>query len=349
MNTARRLALPLSLLSLTVGCLGAPDAADLEAVAQTEHALTYAIAPTPLAASLLGNVAVQVARATINGFTPATGAAGTRVMIQGTALDRNRAGRITLGGLGYTVSFAGVNGARVAVPSPRLLSATQLEVFVPAGAATGRVRFSDALGSFSESAVDFVVPVPPPPPAPTRVRITNNNQYDIVTLVVNGATLRSCANPLAPGASLDVNVMPGGFAVGAVLGFCTGGTPTSIPPSHLEFNGNIANGQTFTVTANAFTLGELLTNWGFNSGEWASDLFLGVDGAWHQSTFAFDGAARWTGFDRGTAWASGQARLVSWPNRASCVQFSLAPNAATTQLCLPFSGFTQDGINHVRR
>lgn len=344
MNTRKTLS--LAALSLGLGCVGAPDAADLEEVAQTQHALTYTVTPV---SPLINPGPLQVARASITGFTPSSAVAGTRISLRGTAFERNRYGRLTLNGLGYSISFAGVNGARVGAVNPVMVSSTEIAVTVPAGAATGRVRLSDALGSFSESPTDFVVPLPPPPPAPTRVRVVNNNQYDIVSLVVNGTQIRTCANALAPGASVDVNVMPGPFAVGAVLGFCSQGAPVSIPPSHLEFLNNVASGVTFTVNANAFTLGELLTNWGFNSGEWASDLYIGNDGEFHQNSLIFDRSARWTGYDRGTPWGSGQATLVSWPNRANCVSFRVFPNAAATQTCLPFSGFIQDGIPHVRR
>lgn len=341
-----RKTLSLAALSLGLGCVGAPDAADLDEVAQTQHALTYSVAP---ASALLNGGQFQIARATLTGFSPASAVAGTRITLRGTAFERNRYGRLTLTGLGYSISFAGLNGARVAAVNPVMVSSTEIAVTVPTGAATGRVRLADALGSFSESPVDFVVPLPPPPPPPTRVRVTNNNQYDIVSLIVNGTQVRSCANALAPGASVDVNVMPGGFAVGAVLGFCDQGTPVSIPPSYLEFNSTVASGVTFTVNANPFTLGELLTNWGANSGEWASGLFLGGDGAFHQNSLVFDSAARWTGLDRGTPWGSGQALLVSWPVRASCVSFRLGAAFAVTQTCLPFSNFVQDGIPHVRR
>ena len=46
---------------------------------------------------------------------------------------------------------------------------------------------------------------------------------------------------------------------------------------------------------------------------------------------------------------SGQALLVSWPNRANCVSFRLGLAYAVTQTCLPFASFVQDGISHVRR
>lgn len=344
MNTRKTLS--LAAISLGLGCVGAPDAADLEEVAQTQHALTYSVAP---ASPLLNGVQLQVARASITGFTPSSAAAGTRISLRGTAFERNRYGRLTLNGLGYSISFAGVNGARVAAVNPVRVSSTEIAVTVPTGAATGRVRLSDALGSFSESPTDFVVPLPPPPPAPTRVRVTNNNQYDIVALVVNGTLVRSCANALAPGASVDVNVMPGGFAVGAVLGLCTQGAPVSIPPSHLEFNSSVGSGLTFTVNANPFTLGDLLTNWGANSGEWASGLYLGGDGEFHQNSLIFDRSARWSGFDRGTFWGSGQATVTSWPNRANCVSFRLGANATVSQTCLPFSTLVWDGLSHVRR
>jgi len=347
MNTTRTVARLLALLPLSFGCVGAPDAADVEEAISAAQPLTYTVNPV---VNPLDGLQIMVARATITGFTPGSAAAGARITIRGSFLDRSRFGRRTLNGLGYAVTFAGLNNARVAAVSPQLVSPAELAVTVPAGAATGRVRFSDAIGSFAESPVDFVGPLPPPPPPPpTRVRVTNSNQYDIVSLVVNGAPVRSCANPLAPGASVDVSVMPGGFAVGAVIGFCDRGAPVSIPPSHLELVSNVASGQTFTVTANRFTLGELLTNWGSNSGEWASGLYLDAQGAWHQNSFRFDPMARWSAFDRGTFWGSGQAAVVSWPDRATCVRFRVAPGFAATETCLPFSGFTQDGVSHVRR
>ena len=329
----------------TVLRAGAPDAAEVDEAASSAQALTYTVNPTPIQ---IDRLQLQLARATITGFTPGSAAAGARVTIRGTFLDRNRFGGRTINGLGYAVTFAGPNSARVAAVSPQLVSTTELAVTVPAGAATGRVRFSDAIGSFAESPAGFVVPLPPPPPPP-RVRVVNSNQYDVVSLVVNGAQVRTCANPLAPGASVDVNVMPGGFAVGAVLGFCDAGAPVSIPPSHLELVSNVASGQTFTVTANRFTLGELLTNWGSNSGEWASGLYTDAQGGWHQNTFRFDAQARWDAFDRGTPWGSGEAAVVSWPDRASCVRFRVAPGFAATETCLPFSGFVQDGVPHMRR
>lgn len=346
MNTTRTVARLLALLPLCVGCVGAPDAADLDEPTSAAQPLTYTVNPV---ANPLNGLQLMLARATITGFTPGSAAAGARVTIRGSFLDRNRFGGRTINGLGYAVTFAGLNNTRVAAVNPQLVSATELAVTVPAGAATGRVRFSDAIGSFAESPVDFVVPLPPPPPPPTRVRVVNSNQYDIVSLVVNGTQVRTCANPLAPGASVDVNVMPGGFAVGAVLGFCDAGAPVSIPPSHLELVSNVASGQTFTVTANRFTLGELLTNWGANSGEWASGLYTDAQGGWHQNTFRFDAQARWDAFDRGTFWGNGQAAVVSWPDRAACVRFRVAPGFTATETCLPFSGFTQDGVPHVRR
>lgn len=344
MNT--RTILSLLVTTLSLGCVGAPDD-DGDLAIRSGQALTYS--GVTLSAPILRVGPVQVASATITGFSTARAAAGTRISLRGTSFERNRQGRLTLNGLGYQVSFAGLNGARVAAVNPVMLSSTELAVTVPAGAGTGRVRLSDALGTLSESPTDFVVPTPPPPPAPTRVRVTNNNQYDLVTLVINGTPLVSCANPLAPGASIDVNVMPGGFGLAGVLGYCDRGTPTSIPPAALEFQGAVQNGQTFTVFANPFTLGELLTNWGFNSGEWASGIFVDARGNFRQSSYIFDANAAWRGLEFGTEWGRGQAQLLSWPQRAACVRFTLGPDHPVTETCLPFSSFTLDGNPHVRR
>ncbi len=353
MNNTRtdRLSLhPVALLALALaagGCMGAPVDGDADEVAQSAGALTLTqvtAAPRPYELPPL-----VLARPTLTGFSPASARVNTPIVLNGTMLNLTRSGRPALAGMPYTVSFAAGGGTRVNAPGARLVSPTQIAVTVPLGATTGRVRLSDGLGVISESPTDFVVVTPPPPPPPTRVRVVNNNQYSLVSVVVNGALVASCADPIAPGASREVNVMPGSFAVAAVIGLCVGGQAQSIPPAALEIRDTVAASATFTATANPFTLGELLTNWGANSGEWASDVFTDASGNLRQNSFRFSATAAWTGFDFGSPWGSGQAQLVSWQRHAACVTFRMSPSGAPVQTCLPFSGFVVDGLPHVRR
>ncbi|MBL8345205.1 MAG: IPT/TIG domain-containing protein [Rubrivivax sp.] len=86
---------------------------------------------------------------TITSFTPTTGAAGTVVSVRGTGLDAT-----TSASLGSTAA------------NFRIVSAGELQLTVPAGAATGRVGVSGG-GRAAASSVDFVVPAPAPTPAPS--------------------------------------------------------------------------------------------------------------------------------------------------------------------------------------
>jgi hypothetical protein len=97
---------------------------------------------------------VTAAPPTISSFSPASGAAGATVAIEGTALDG--ATGVTIGGV--TAQFS-------------IVSATRLNVPVPATATTGRIVVTTP-GGTATSTYDFVVstpepaPTPPPPPPP---------------------------------------------------------------------------------------------------------------------------------------------------------------------------------------
>lgn len=113
---------------------------------------------TPTAAGG-GGAAPPVAQValTITGFTPASGAAGTVVAVRGTALDTATAA--TVGGV--AANF-------------RVVSATEMQVTVPTGAASGRIGISGG-GRAATSSTDFTVPVaatPNPAPAPAAPTVT---------------------------------------------------------------------------------------------------------------------------------------------------------------------------------
>ncbi|MBL8324570.1 MAG: IPT/TIG domain-containing protein [Rubrivivax sp.] len=87
----------------------------------------------------------------VNAFSPASGPAGTVVSVTGTGLD---------GVTGATVGNAPANFAKI--------SATQLSVTVPIGAASGRISVT-AGGRTAASGNDFVVAGAAPPPSPVPV------------------------------------------------------------------------------------------------------------------------------------------------------------------------------------
>src|SRR5205823_5162134 len=92
---------------------------------------------------------------TIAGFSPATGAAGSTVIITGTNL------------VGVTsVSFNGVNASSFFADSP-----TQLEVTVPSGASTGPITLTNGGGTVV-SGTNFTVSTPA---APTVTGFTPDN------------------------------------------------------------------------------------------------------------------------------------------------------------------------------
>ncbi len=84
---------------------------------------------------------------TIGSFTPASGAVGSTVMIDGASFS------------GVTgVTFNGVSANSFTIDSP-----TQIHAVVPSGATTGKVGVTTTAGAAS-SAADFVVTTPVPPP-----------------------------------------------------------------------------------------------------------------------------------------------------------------------------------------
>jgi hypothetical protein len=344
-NTLRTLS--VSMVLSFAACAPVDDGAD-EAVAHSHDAiLTTGVALQPGPGITLPTP-IAIGTPTLSGFTPSSGRIGDRIVLQGASLDRARSGRFVIGTLGYAVTFAGTNGTRVSAATLTLRSATELEVVVPVQAVTGSVQLIDNLGALSTSPTSFTVVQPMPPPAPTVLRMRNTSQYDLGVVAINGVTVVTCASPIAPGASRDFNVMPGLVTASAVVGWCVNGQAESLPPQALVGQVSVAAGSVGTLTVNPVTLGELATNWGANTAQFSTGLFVGGDGNFHENSFYIDSAARWRAVQDGTQWASGTATVVSWPARAACVSFRFAPNAAVTNFCLPFSGFVFDNRAHSR-
>ncbi|MBL8342934.1 MAG: IPT/TIG domain-containing protein [Rubrivivax sp.] len=128
----------------------------------------------------------------VNGFSPASGPAGTAVSVTGTGLD---------GVTGATVGNAPANFSKI--------SATQLSVTVPIGAASGRISVM-AGGRTAASGSDFVVaaaPAPPPSPVPVPA-VTAVSPATVIAglgrLTLTGSALDQVAGARLAGTALTI-------------------------------------------------------------------------------------------------------------------------------------------------
>jgi hypothetical protein len=152
--------------------------------------------------------------ATIAGFTPSGGGAGTFVTVTGTNLD--------------DVTEVTFNGAAAAFT---LVSATELTTTVPAGATTGPIAVTNSGGTTS-SASDFVVADPPgitgfspsSGSAGTVVTITGNHLGGATAVRFNGA---AASFTVVSATQLSATV-PAGATTGPIAVTTPGGTRSSL-------------------------------------------------------------------------------------------------------------------------
>ena len=146
--------------------------------------------------------------------------------------------RMTWLGRPYTVSFQAGAG-RISV-APLSTTDTQIRVLVPANATTGLIRLLGSTGAqWAESALPLNVTIP----APTTgtVRFTNDSQFEVSILDINGQPMIPWGQVLPPGGSFDVTGPGGLVPYHAEVGFGL--------TSYYIFDGsvNIINGQTVPV------------------------------------------------------------------------------------------------------
>ncbi len=185
----------------------------------------------------------------ITSISPMTAMRGQQITITGRQFTR-----MTWFGHRFAVSFQA--GAVRSLASATSMTSTQIVVTVPANATTGRIRLVNTTNGnavWAESALPLTINIPQPTTGVAR--FTNDSQFEVQVLTVNGQNMIPIGQVLPPGGSFGV-VQPG-----------------SNVPFHAElglwgltmviFDGsvNIVNGQTSSVSirrfraADAFTMG----------------------------------------------------------------------------------------------
>lgn len=227
----------------------------------------------------------------------------------------------------YLVSFQA--GAARTLAAPASTSNTQITVVVPAGATTGLVRLVNAASGslWAESALPLTVNVP----APTTgtARFTNDSQFEVYILIVNGTPMIPWGQVLPPGNSFDV----------------TG--PGAMVPFHVElgfnlttfftFDGSvqIVNGQTVAVSIPRVTAAIALTNGN------ASGTFEGTywdnNAAPHVARMVFFPNGTYQLFDDGLFVGLGSYSDGPFRPNSSVIQFTV--DGRSTSIDQPYASF----------
>jgi hypothetical protein len=182
--------------------------------------------------------------ASVTGFSPASGAPGTPVTVNGAGFVRV-----------LSVTFGGVLASRFTADS-----ATQITVWVPAGATTGPIAVT-TVGGTASSAVSFVVPVPFVP-APTVSTFFPTSGFPGTTVTVTGAgfagatsvTLGGVAATFAVISDAEITAaVPTGAASGPVTVTGPDGAGTSV--SSFTVLVPITASVTLKVSRTTFALG----------------------------------------------------------------------------------------------
>lgn len=263
----------------------------------------------------------------ITGFTPASGPVGSVVHVNGANFNRDANGNTWTGSPPYRIRFATSAGTTDVLPT--FVSLSQINVVVPANAITGALRLVQGATVLSSSATNFAVTA-------TLLRITNNTQYDMISLTLNGVQQFAPQSGVLQGSTVNLPANAGTFTLVAGIGFYRQDGTRDI---WFTFN------RTVTITANAtttqtfapITIGQLLTM-GAATRDW-SGLFFDNNAVPHQARFRFTSAGGWQFFKDGVLQGSGNLTLISWPARSASVTFRIATNLPDVTLAFPFGSF----------
>ena len=270
-------------------------------------------------------------RPTISSFTPATGPVGTTVNIAGSSFNRDVNGAVWTGAIPWRVRFATTTGSTDVVPT--YVSASTVRVTVPNGAITGTLRLVQGATVMSTSTTSFTVTV-----VQTRLRITNNTQYDMVSLTLNGVQQFAAGTGVLIGGTNDFVVAPGNYTLVAGIGFVAANGARDVWFTFTR-SVTIANGATVQQTFAPITLGSLLTA-GSASRRWNGSYF-NANGGFGVASYIFQASGAFTMQDNGVNIGSGTAVLVSWPNRSNTVTFRTSANGPLATLDIRLGKFFQ--------
>jgi hypothetical protein len=270
----------------------------------------------------------------ITTFSPSSGPVGTVVTLTGTNFNRDVNGNLWSGTIPYRVSFAMSGGTSDVVPT--FVSATQIRATVPNGAVTAPIRLKQGFSVFSTSTANFTVTAPATGPQTGTLRVTNNTQYNLVSLIVNGSQVLAPGVQAAPGQSVQMTVTPGSFTMNCGVGFLTSNGGRDVWFNFTR-TASVTAGFTSTVTlsrisiAQLLTLGSTVTNW--------QGMYFDNNGAPHGVTLQFSNTGRWRFFEGSTLRGEGVVSLVSWPNLSSSVTFSISSSLPNITISHPFGRF----------
>jgi IPT/TIG domain len=270
-------------------------------------------------------------RPTISSFTPATGPVGTTVNIAGSSFNRDVNGAVWTGAIPWRVRFATTTGTTDVVPT--YVSASSVQAVVPNGAITGTLRLVQGATVMSTSTTSFTVTV-----VQTRLRITNNTQYDMVSLTLNGVQQFASGTGVLIGGTNDFLVAPGNYTLVAGIGFVAANGARDVWFTFTR-SVTIANGATVQQTFAPITLGSLLTA-GSASRRWNGSYF-NANGGLGVASYIFQASGAFTMQDNGVNIGSGTAVLVSWPNRSNTVTFRTSANGPLATLDISLGKFFQ--------
>jgi hypothetical protein len=270
-------------------------------------------------------------RPTISSFTPATGPVGTTINIAGSSFNRDVNGAVWAGAIPWRVRFATTAGTTDVVPT--YVSASSVQAVVPNGAITGTLRLVQGATVMSTSATSFTVTV-----VQTRLRITNNTQYDMVSLTLNGVQQFASGTGVLIGGTNDFLVAPGNYTLVAGIGFLAANGARDVWFTFTR-SVTIANGATVQQTFAPITLGSLLTA-GSASRRWNGSYF-NANGGLGVASYIFQASGAFTMQDNGVNIGSGTAVLVSWPNRSNTVTFRTSANGPLATLDISLGKFFQ--------
>ena len=177
------------------------------------------------------------------------------------------------------------------------------------------------------------------------VRIQNNTKYDMFSIRLNNAEQLASGYILAVGASWDLTYTSGGTVSYTIrMGLMDAYGATT---EFFNYTGSVQAvvGQVATITCNNPTLGQLLSGFA-SSRNWVGDYYDANMGM-HYAAYTISSSGSYVLKDNanyngtgGTQIGSGTATLVSWPNRATIIQFRLG-TAETINLAYPFGSFQQ--------
>lgn len=272
----------------------------------------------------------QVTRPSITSFSPASGPVGTQITITGTNFHRDSVGNIWTGSIPYRVEFYNLG---VVIPVvPTFVSNTRLRVTVPAGVGNGQspLRLQQNGVTFNASNATFTMT------APSTLRLTNNTQYNVVSLTLNGQQKFAPGYGVASNRTENLQVSPGTYSMVAGLGFVNSNGARDIWFTFTR-TVTITSGQTNSQIFSRITVGQLLTM-GTNTSTWIGT-FFDNNGRMNQAKFVFSSNGGWQFFVNGVANGSGSLSEVSWANSSPNVTFRINNTLPNITISYPFGSF----------